>query len=261
MAPIGNPFHRQLWLQVGFNGETHVSPQGKSHGFSPWFLQRGKSHRDFCRKNLWDHVTKEWSNWNECSHYAGITYATATQEKKIQQRKGSHCRNNYPETKELGTEGMPTIGMLPPKQQQRKAVTGFQPLKWRAVTKQWSFQNKVSTKQCFNMFQQKKLAKELANCTDVRNTALEQLGYKSKKKRSSRCRSQSCDLGCQIYWTKTKVSLTYSVLLGTSRAPSSSCCQNATALAREPATRTWRARQYCCSHEVQVCAAAILGML
>ena len=55
------------------------------------------------------------------------------QGKEIQQRKGSHRRNNSKETKgsEGAEDGMSPIGMQPPKQQQRKAFLANQMEKQR----------------------------------------------------------------------------------------------------------------------------------
>ena len=66
---------------------------------------------------------------------------------------------------------MPPIGMLPPKQQQKKAVSANQMDKQR-----------LRSNLCRTMFQQKRRADEMANGIDVCNSSS---ATKSKKKRSS----------------------------------------------------------------------------
>ena len=98
--------------------------------------------------------------------------AIPTQEKKIQQRKESHCWNYSQGTK--GAEGvedrMQPVGMQPPKQQQKKAVSANQMEKQRLKSYlRWT------------LFQQKKRGEELANGMDINNTAMEQLSDKVKE--------------------------------------------------------------------------------
>ena len=100
--------------------------------------------------------------------------AIPTQEKKIQQRKGSLCRNNSQETKgvEGAADGMLPIGMPPQRQQN---------LKKKAVSANQMEKQRLKSDLRRIMFQQKKRAEELANGMDVRNAALEKLGYKAKE--------------------------------------------------------------------------------
>ena len=97
--------------------------------------------------------------------------AIPTQEKKIQQRKGSHSRDKSEQTKgaERAADGMQQIGMPSRKQQNRKK---------KAVSANQIDKQLVKSELRRTMFQQKKLADDLANGMDVRNTALEKLYYK-----------------------------------------------------------------------------------
>ena len=111
--------------------------------------------------------------------------------------------------------------MLPPKQQQKKAVSANQMEKQR-----------LKSELCRTMFQQKKRAEELANGMDIRNAAAALLQSQIRTDHHclcKGCRRRSCDLGCRMCWIKTKISLTYFVLLSICCTQSSSCRQNTTA--------------------------------
>ena len=83
------------------------------------------------------------------------------------------------------------------------------------------------------MFQQMNLAEERANGMDVRNATLEQLCYQDKEEEITtalqRLQAMKPQLGLPNVLKKTKVSLTYSVLISIRRAPNTFCCQNTTA--------------------------------
>ena len=112
-------------------------------------------------------VPREWSNWNECRDYL-----------QFQPRKENSATEKRPLQKYFSrnkrAEGA-ADGMPPPKQQQEKAVSA------NIMEKQ-----RLKSDLPRTMFQQKKRAEKLANGKDVLNAALEKLGYKVKKKRSSR---------------------------------------------------------------------------
>ena len=82
-------------------------------------------------------------------------------------------------------------------------------------------------------------AEEMANGMDVRNAALEQLGYTVKEAEiitasAKAAGDKAATWAAKCAEQKPKISLTYSVLFGIGRAPSSSCRQNAKG--RESAT-------------------------
>ena len=106
--------------------------------------------------------------WTEYQH---DIYAIPTQEKKIQQRKGSHSRDKSEQTKgaEGAADGMQPIGKPSRKQQNTKK---------KAVSANRMNKQQVKSDLRRTMFQQKKRAEDLANGMDVRSTALEKLGYK-----------------------------------------------------------------------------------
>ena len=90
MVPMGNPFHRRLW--IGSNGETHVkSCKGNLTMFFDAKICETTHKRDMSVVKL--------------NGMQGLS-SIPTKEKKIQQRKESHCRNNSQETKELKEQRM-----------------------------------------------------------------------------------------------------------------------------------------------------------
>ena len=110
-------------------------------------------------------VPREWSNWTECS------LQFQPKKIKIQQRKGSHCRNNSQQKKraEGAADGMQQTGMPPPKQQQKKVVSANQ--KDKQVSEKRSSQKILC------------LTKEAGWRIGICNATLEQLGYKVKEEK------------------------------------------------------------------------------
>ena len=136
----------------------------------------------------------------------------------------------------------------PSKKIASKAVAekgGFSQSNGQAETAKRSSQNYVSTKEAGRTCSRR--TGKSHGCSQ-RHTRANQLQSQRRKDHHCLCkvcRRRSGFLGCQMCWTNTEVSLTYSVLFGSiRRAPSSSCCQNATTM--ELATWSWRAHPYCC---------------
>ena len=127
---------------------------------------------EFCSESLGDNaqVYQEKSGQMD-GISARYIYAIPTQEKKIQQRKGSHSRDKSEQTKgaEGAADGMQPIGMPSLKEQNMKK---------KAVSANRMNKQQVKSDLRRTMFQQKKRAEDLANGMDVYNTAFEKLGYK-----------------------------------------------------------------------------------
>ena len=165
------------------------------------------------------------TGWN-----AGIIWSSNLG-KKIQKRKGSHCRNNSQRKKgaEGAVDGMQPIGM-PPKQKKKKAVSANQMDKqwWKAIFLELCF-NKRSRKNNWQMAWMFVTPHSSSSAT------------KSKKLQATKLRR-----GLPNVQNKNQ---SFPVLLGIHHVPRACCCQNAAA--RESATWTWRVSQYCCHHKVQ----------
>ena len=111
MAPMENPFLLLLWL--GSKVETHV--KSRKGNLTIIFAAKICEKTYKCNKRV-----------VRLDLIQGLS-AIPTQEKKIQQRKGSHCRNSPQGTKEAegAADGMLIIAMQPQKQQ-IKAVSANQ---------------------------------------------------------------------------------------------------------------------------------------
>ena len=135
-------------------------------------ITQGKSHEDFCRESLGNNVQVYQEESGQMDGMQGVS-AIQAQEKKIQQRKGSHRRYKSEQTK--GAEGagdgmQPNMIRMPSRKQQN--------MKKKAVSANQMDKQRVKSNLRRTMFQQMKRAEDLANGMDVRNTASEKLGYK-----------------------------------------------------------------------------------
>ena len=111
IAPMRKPLQCLLWF--GSSRETHVKSR---RNLTIIFAAKVCKQKYNCTNRVVKLDRKQ-----------GLS-AIPTQEKKIQQRKGSHCGNIYKKKKGAGgaADEMPPIGMLPPTQEQKKAISANQ---------------------------------------------------------------------------------------------------------------------------------------